>query len=88
MTSPDATVGGGSEGDGVEGRVEVTVDEGACCSSGMCTVRADRVFDQREEDGVVVVLDSSPPPELFEAVREAAAVCPTGAIRLAPVRAE
>ncbi|MFI6937583.1 ferredoxin [Streptomyces sp. NPDC050287] len=62
--------------------MKVTADQEACCGSGMCVVRAEGVFDQREEDGVVVVLDSAPPPEHVEAVREAAAVCPTGAIHL------
>ncbi|MEU8875144.1 ferredoxin [Streptomyces javensis] len=63
--------------------MRVTVDRDACCASGLCVARADQVFDQREEDGSVVVLDSAPPPEHHEAVRAAAAVCPTGAIRLA-----
>ncbi|MFI0820415.1 ferredoxin [Streptomyces sp. NPDC021098] len=62
--------------------MKITADQGVCCGSGMCVVRADQVFDQREEDGIVVVLDDAPPPEHFDAVREAAAACPTGAIRL------
>lgn len=62
--------------------MKVTADEGLCCGSGMCALRADQVFDQREEDGIVIVLDGAPPPELHEAVREAASVCPTGAISL------
>lgn len=66
--------------DGEEEGMKVTADEGLCCGSGMCVVRADQVFDQREEDGLVVVLDAAPPRELHEAVREAASACPTGAI--------
>jgi ferredoxin len=40
------------------------------------------VFDQRDEDGVAVVLDETPGAEFEEAVREAAAICPAAAIRL------
>jgi ferredoxin len=38
------------------------------------------VFDQREDDGIVVLLDADPPADQLEAVREAAAVCPAAAI--------
>jgi ferredoxin len=41
------------------------------------------VFDQRDDDGLVVVLDENPPAELHAAVRESAVVCPAAAIRLA-----
>lgn len=62
--------------------MKITVDEGLCCGSGLCVVRADQVFDQWEEDGIVVVLDDTPPTRHHDAVREAATVCPTGAISL------
>jgi ferredoxin len=60
--------------------VKVTADQNICASSGQCVGLAPRVFDQRDEDGVVVVLDENPPEELAEAVRQAAAVCPSRAI--------
>lgn len=63
--------------------MKITVDQDLCCGSGLCVLAADKVFDQREEDGVVLLLDPAPAPELFEDVRTAAAGCPTGAIRLA-----
>lgn len=63
--------------------MKITVDQEACCGSGLCVLRADQVFDQREEDGVVMLLAEAPAPEDFEEVRAAAAGCPTGAIRLA-----
>ena len=62
--------------------MEIRVDEQLCCGSGLCVVNADQVFDQREEDGVVTLLTSDPAPELHDAVRTAAAVCPTSAIKL------
>ncbi|AKG42574.1 ferredoxin [Streptomyces xiamenensis] len=40
------------------------------------------VFDQRDEDGVVILLEQTPPSALHDEVREAAAVCPAAAIRL------
>lgn len=43
---------------------------------------APEVFDQRDEDGVVVLLNDNPPPELAEAVRRAEAGCPTQAIHI------
>jgi ferredoxin len=61
-------------------RVEVDVPK--CVGSGQCVLLAPDVFDQREEDGMVVLLDESPPVELHDAVREAAVVCPAAVIRL------
>ena len=49
-------------------------------ASGQCVVAAPDVFDQRDEDGVVVLLDPAPPAEQDGDVRQAAAVCPALAI--------
>jgi ferredoxin len=46
-------------------------------------VAAMTVFDQRDEDGIVVLLDPSPPAELAEDVHHAATVCPALAIEVA-----
>ena len=62
--------------------MRVILDEPKCVASGQCVVSAPEVFDQRDEDGVAIVLDETPGPELHEGVREAAAVCPAVAIRL------
>ncbi|MEV8539627.1 ferredoxin [Streptomyces sp. NPDC051572] len=62
--------------------MRVTVDQEMCVSAGQCATLAGKVFDQREEDGVVVLLDERPPADLEEAVRDAAAVCPVRAIGL------
>lgn len=43
---------------------------------------ADQVFDQRDEDGVVVLLQAEPPADQEHAVRQAVLVCPTGAISI------
>ena len=60
--------------------MKVTVDETRCCGAGTCVMLAPEVFDQREEDGIVVLLRDEPAPAEQAAVREAAGVCPTSAI--------
>jgi ferredoxin len=60
--------------------VRITIDEEKCCGAGQCVLVAPDVFDQREEDGIVVLLDPTPPTEHHLATREAAAICPAAAI--------
>ncbi|MFE1962157.1 ferredoxin [Streptomyces sp. NPDC059479] len=62
--------------------MKVVVDEDKCVAAGQCVAAAADVFDQRDEDGIVVLLNGNPPPELAEDVRNAAAVCPALAIRI------
>ena len=64
--------------------VHVVVDRDRCCSAGHCVVEAPAVFDQDERDGVVILLDSTPPASLWTAVRTAARQCPSRAITLEP----
>jgi ferredoxin len=70
------------------GRLETTamrveVDDLKCVGAGQCVSAAPDVFDQREEDGVVMLLDDSPADELADAVQIAVSTCPAAAIRLA-----
>jgi ferredoxin len=60
--------------------VHVTIDQEKCCAAGQCVLAAPEVFDQRDEDGVVVLLDATPDESQHAAVRDAAAVCPALAI--------
>ncbi|MFI5782469.1 ferredoxin [Nocardia sp. NPDC051570] len=62
--------------------MKVVVDQDKCVSAGQCVLLAPEVFDQRDEDGVVVLLLDHPPAELHDAVRQAARVCPALAIEL------
>lgn len=62
--------------------MRVELDEPKCVASGQCVVAAPDVFDQRDEDGVAVVLDQTPSEELYDEVSEAVAVCPAAALRL------
>jgi ferredoxin len=59
---------------------KLTVDQDKCCGAGQCVLLAPEVFDQREQDGIVVLLDETPDDALHAVVREAASVCPAAAI--------
>ena len=60
--------------------MKVTIDQDKCVASGQCVMAAEDVFDQRDEDGIVVLLEESPSDERAEDVEHAAAVCPALAI--------
>ena len=64
--------------------MNVTVDQDKCVGSGQCVLLAPDVFDQRDEDGVVVLLNATPPAEVADGVESAAASCPAQAIRVTP----
>lgn len=65
-----------------DGLLRVEVQPEICVGAGQCALVASAVFDQRDEDGVVVLLHSEPPAGEHDSVREAAGLCPSGAIRL------
>jgi ferredoxin len=60
--------------------MRVIVDTEKCIASGSCVTADPDVFDQREEDGIVILLEENPSPEHLEAVQKAARVCPAMAI--------
>lgn len=62
--------------------MKVHADQAKCVSAGNCVAHAPQVFDQDEDDGSVILLDATPPGELADAVREAAAACPAMAIHV------
>jgi ferredoxin len=76
VTAPAA----GDTGHSTKAPLRVRADRERCCASGLCAMTVPDVFDQREEDGLVTVLQPEPPAALREAVREAAECCPAGAI--------
>ena len=41
--------------------MKVTIDTAKCIASGQCVLNAPDVFDQRDEDGIVVLLNPNPP---------------------------
>jgi ferredoxin len=60
--------------------MKVVVNQDKCVSSGQCVLNASELFDQRDDDGVVVLLNDSPPPDQADNVRNAATACPALAI--------
>ena len=60
--------------------MKITIDEAKCVGAGQCVLSAPEVFDQRDEDGVVVLLDSDPPESEHDNARTAAQLCPAAAI--------
>ena len=60
--------------------MKVIVDQHKCVASGQCVLTAPEVFDQREEDGIVVLRAATPPQGLEDDVRQAVALCPAQAI--------
>jgi ferredoxin len=62
--------------------MKVTVEQDKCVSSGQCVLNAGDVFDQRDDDGVVLLLDDSPADDRADNARKAAAACPALAIHI------
>lgn len=62
--------------------MRVEIEAGMCIGAGMCALTAPEVFDQDDDEGVVVLLDDRPAPHLHDAVRNAVDRCPAAVIRL------
>ena len=60
--------------------MHITIDESRCIGAGQCVLNAPEVFDQREDDGIVVLLVADPQGANQEAARRAARLCPAEAI--------
>jgi len=61
--------------------MKVVVDMKACMSNAQCMMAAPEVFEVRE-DGLLYILNETPPEELRAKVIEAARLCPTQAITI------
>jgi len=63
--------------------MRIEIDESRCIAAGTCVLAAEELFDQRDEDGVVVVLDAHPATaDLEHKAREAESVCPAKVITI------
>lgn len=62
--------------------MRIAVDVGRCVGAGVCVMAAPDVFDQNDDDGVVIVLDDQPAADQHTAVRDAATRCPAAVIHL------
>lgn len=59
--------------------MKVRVDIDACVGGGQCVLAAPDVFDQ-DNDGLVLILQSTPDQDRADAARLAARLCPARAI--------
>ena len=63
--------------------MKIAADRDVCIGSGNCVLTAPQVFDQDDDEGLVVVLTTSDvDPADADAIRDAVAHCPSGALRL------
>ena len=62
--------------------MKVHVDQRRCVGSGQCARTLPEVFDQRESDGIVMLLAERPSDDLAPYVKQAASLCPAQAIRV------
>jgi ferredoxin len=60
--------------------MHITIDQSRCIGAGQCVLNAGEIFDQREEDGVVVLLVAEPDLRQHDEARRAARLCPADAI--------
>ena len=60
--------------------MHVTVDQDKCIGAGQCVLRAPNVFNQRDDDGIVELLNPYPGADEMEAIHEAASLCPARVI--------
>ncbi|MBO8184022.1 ferredoxin [Streptomyces spirodelae] len=60
--------------------LSLSVDRDRCVGAGMCALTAPQLFDQRDADGRVVLLDPEPAPAHHAAAHQAAELCPAAAI--------
>lgn len=64
------------------GQLKVKVDREKCVGAGQCVMAAPDVFDQQEEDGIVILLDESPDESRRAKVAKAARLCPAKVIEV------
>ncbi|GGW70293.1 ferredoxin [Streptomyces caelestis] len=60
--------------------LRLSVDRDRCAGAGMCALTAPEVFDQDDEEGLVVLVRPAPAPEHRAVARMAVGLCPAGAI--------
>ena len=62
--------------------IRIHVDEERCVGAGHCVRAAASVFDQRDEDGIVVLLASEAPDDMRAKLEKSEELCPSQAIRI------
>jgi len=62
---------------------KIVADLDRCVGAGQCVLTDPDAFDQRDEDGTVVVLHNAPADEeALQRAREAVEICPSRALSL------
>lgn len=62
--------------------MRIVLDQDKCIASGQCVLTAPGLFDQREDDGIAVLLRDQPSAAEFAAAVDAARICPASAISI------
>ncbi|GAA0931308.1 ferredoxin [Nonomuraea longicatena] len=62
--------------------MKVNADRSVCIGAGMCALTAPAVFDQDDDEGLVVLLTEEIPDDRHEVVCRAVTLCPSGALSL------
>ena len=62
--------------------IKIHVNEERCVGAGHCVRAAASVFDQRDDDGIVILLMDTAPDSLLTNLTKAEALCPSQAIRI------
>ena len=62
--------------------MRISINRSRCIAAGQCVLKAPHVFDQDEQDGIVVLLTENPSAEFRESAKLAARVCPSEAITI------
>ena len=62
--------------------IKIHTYEHKCVGAGQCVMASPEVFDQSQDDGIVILLQQHPPDELARSVRNAAQLCPALAIKV------
>ena len=62
--------------------MKVSIQPRKCIAAGQCVLKAPMVFDQQEEDGIVILLNDHPEGDDGAAARLAARICPAEVISI------
>lgn len=62
--------------------MRVIVASHKCIASGTCVLTCPEVFEQRDEDGVVHIINQHPPLELKERIKQVVDLCPSLVFRI------
>lgn len=68
--------------------MRIVADRDLCVGAGMCALTSPELFDQDDDQGLVVVKSEHVDGEQLEAARQAVGLCPSGALSLEAVGPE